>query len=481
MLLTSRYVVPVTAPFIEDGAILVQGSEIKETGKLDELRRKYPNEEVKDYGLSALMPGFVNTHTHLCYTAMRGLFEDMPYVDWKRSVLHCEPLMQDEDWVNSARLGALELLSGGVTTTADISRTQAGKIAIEESGLRGVVYHEVSTMHAESAQETVKRGLEEIAKWENEKNTDRLKFGLAAGHVYACHPKVYKEIVHQLDGADLPVAMHIAGNQAEADFIRYGSSPFSVHATEVSQGLDLNIPPWLPAGTTPIRYIYNWEFLDLKNVLLIHAIHVDEEDIAVLQRKKDNVSIAFCPRINAKLGMGLAPIEEYINRGITVGLGSDSPAAIDTVDIIGEMRTGLLLLRAFGGKGKNYMKSEKMLRMATIDAAKALHMDDEIGSLEVGKKADIIAVDLHNSHQNPTSDPAASVIHTANQDNVKMTMIDGKILYENFVHKSGLDRDGIVGTAHILRKRLRKEMNDDELIQSIIKKRVQDIAERYKR
>ena len=108
-------------------------------------------------------------------------------------------------------------------------------------------------------------------------------------------------------------------------------------------------------------------------------------------------------------------------------------------------------------------------------------MDDEIGSLEVGKKADIIAIDLHNSHQNPTSDPAASVIHTANQDNVKMTMINGKILYENFVHKSGLDRDGIVDAAHSLRKRLRVQMNDTELIKEIVKKRVQDISDRYKR
>ena len=108
-------------------------------------------------------------------------------------------------------------------------------------------------------------------------------------------------------------------------------------------------------------------------------------------------------------------------------------------------------------------------------------MNSEIGSLECGKKADIIAIDLHNSHQNPTSDPAATVIHTANQDNVMMTMIDGKILYEGFKHKSSLNRDAIVGEAHTLRKRLRKQMNDTQLIKEIVKKRVQDIADRYKR
>ena len=148
MLLTSRYVIPITAPFIEDGAILVRDNEIKDLGTAEELCRKYPNEELKDYGLAALMPGFIDTHTHLSYAAMRGLFEDMPYVDWKRSVLHCEPLMEQQDWINSARLGALELLASGITTTADIARTPASKIAICESGLRGVVYREVSTMHA---------------------------------------------------------------------------------------------------------------------------------------------------------------------------------------------------------------------------------------------------------------------------------------------------------------------------------------------
>lgn len=481
MLLTSRYVIPVTGPFIEDGAVLVEGDCIKEIGPVDELRRKYPQEEIHDYGLAALMPGFVDVHTHLSYTAMRGLFEDMPYVDWKRSCLHCEPLMSQQDWINSARLGALELLASGITTVADIGRTKAGRVAIQESGLRGVIYREISTMHADRAEQVLQEALNNISTWKEEADLSRMTFGLAAGHVYACHPKVYKSIAEYVGDSDMPVAMHIAGNQAEADFIRYGSSPFSVHATEISQGLGLELPPWLPAGTTPVRYIYNWGFLDLKNVLLIHAVHVDDEDIAVLQKKKDTVSIAFCPRINAKLGMGFAPITEYLDRGITVGLGTDSPAAVDTIDMIDEMRIGLFLTRALEGNGKRYMRSEQMLRMATIDAAKALRMDNEIGSLEVGKKADIIAVDLHNSHQNPTSDPAASVIHTANQDNVVMTMVDGKILYDRFTHVSGLDRDGIVGQAHVLRKRLRKEMNDTVLLKEIVTKQVQDMSDRYKR
>ena len=122
-----------------------------------------------------------------------------------------------------------------------------------------------------------------------------------------------------------------------------------------------------------------------------------------------------------------------------------------------------------------------MLRMATIDAARALRMDDQIGSLEPGKKADMIAVDLHNSHQNPTSNPESAVIYTANQDNVMMTMVDGKILYDNFVHVSGVDRDGIVSDARELRTRISRRVDDAELIEELKRRVDEDRRDRFDR
>ena len=149
--------------------------------------------------------------------------------------------------------------------------------------------------------------------------------------------------------------------------------------------------------------------------------------------------------------------------------------------MLDEMRVGLMINRAVNAGKHCGMTGEKMLRMGTIDAAKALRMDHLIGSLEPGKKADIIAVDLHNSHQNPTSDPASAVIYTANQDNVKWTMVDGKVLYDDFVHVSGMHRDEIVQTARDIRNRVRHGINDEVLREQILRRMEEDASDRLKR
>lgn len=479
MLLTAKYVMPITAPFIEDGAVLVDGNKIVAVGTADELKKKYPEEEVRDFGLAALMPGFVDCHTHLRYTALRGLFEDMCYADWKRSVLATEPFFEQKDWDTSARLGVLEAIASGITTVADIAFVDSAAKAISQAGLRAVLYREIVTIHPDHVQRALEDALEDIERWKQLSDTGRTRFGLAGGPVYATHPKVYSAIADYVGDTDMPVAIHLAGSQEEMDFIRYGSSKFSIHASQISNKLDVQLPPWLPAGVSSTRYVYNWGILDVPNILVVHGVHCDETDIEILS--KSNVSLAHCPRINAKLSMGYAPVNRMLEAGITVGLGTDSPAAVDTTDMIDEMRVGLMINRALNSSEKYTMTSEKMLRMATIDAAKALHLDDEIGSLEVGKKADIIAIDLHNSHQNPTSDPAAAVIHTANQDNVMWTMVDGQVLYDNFTHISGMPRTEIVETAREIRKRIRHGMHDETLRSQILKRLAEDASDRLKR
>lgn len=479
MLLTAKYVMPITSPFIEDGAVVVHGDKIVAVGPAAKLKAEYPDEEVRDFGLAAISPGFVDLHTHLRYTALRGLFEDMPYADWKRAVLRCEPFLSHGDWEDSAFLGALEAIASGITTLADITISGSPVKAIHRSGLRGVVYREVITMRPENVGDAMEEALADIERWkERTADTDRLTYGLAGGPIYSTHPKVYKAIAEHVGSSDMPVAMHLAGSREEADFIRYGSSPFSVHASQGSS-FDMEMPPWLPAGVSSVRYVYNWDILDVPNMLVVHAVQVDETDIKILAQQ--NVAVAHCPRINAKLGMGFAPVNDMLEAGMTIGIGTDSPAAVDTTDMLDEMRVGLMINRAVNAGRHRGMTGEKMLRMGTIDAAKALRMDHLIGSLEPGKKADIIAVDLHNSHQNPTSDPASAVIYTANQDNVMWTMVDGRVLYDNFVHVSGLQRDKIVDTAREIRSRIRHGMNDETLYRQILKRLEEDASDRLKR
>lgn len=187
------------------------------------------------------------------------------------------------------------------------------------------------------------------------------------------------------------------------------------------------MPPWLPAGCSPVRYLLNWGILDVPNIVAIHCVHVDDFDIEKLAER--NVAIAYCPSCNAKLSMGIAPVNKFLRAGIRVGLGTDSPAAANSMDPIAEMRIGLLIQRAAGDK-RNFIDTDQMVRMATLGAAECLNMQDSIGSLEPGKLADIIAIDLSNSHQAPTQNPNSAIVHTANQDNLLMTMVGGKILFD---------------------------------------------------
>ncbi|MEG0845105.1 MAG: amidohydrolase family protein, partial [Raoultibacter sp.] len=208
-------------------------------------------------------------------------------------------------------------------------------------------------------------------------------------------------------------------------FIKYGSSPFSIHAEDVKRGF-VEIPPWLPTGATPVNYALNWGAFDSHNVLAIHCVHINDEDLEKL--KEHDVAIAVCPRCNAQLGMGVPPINEFLRAGMRVGLGTDSPAATDSADMLTEMRIGMLVQRAVNVG--EFLNSATMLEMATMGGARALRMDDMIGSLEIGKYADVIAVDLSGSHQTPTTDPVSAVVNTVSGSDVLMTMVAGTILYE---------------------------------------------------
>ena len=194
MLLIAKYVIPVTSPYIEDGAVLVRDDKILDLGPASQLKDKYPEEEIRDFGLSVLMPGFVDVHTHLGYTALRGMFGDLPYAEWKRQVLHTEPFFTEEDWLDSARIGALEAVASGITTIADISASGVSRIPASEMGLRARVYYEVLTAQKEHAADAVRAGVEKIEQWKDECGSDLLDFGLAPGPVYGCHPSVFQAI-----------------------------------------------------------------------------------------------------------------------------------------------------------------------------------------------------------------------------------------------------------------------------------------------
>lgn len=447
MLLTARYVLPVAAPHIENGAVLIRDDKIVEIGDLEHLRALHPDEPVRDFGLAALMPGFVDLHTHLEYSAMRGLIDDLPYSQWKLQLMQKERLFSSQDWDDSALLGALEALQSGITTIGDITETGASGHAAQATGLRAFVYREVSTMDKHAVGETMARAADDIEAWRSTTDSDRITIGVSPHAVYACHPELFRKIAeYASDGT--PVAMHLAGSKEEYQFVKYGSSML---ANDVRDAHDAKAPLWLPTGVSPVRYVLQWGLFDVPNVLAVHCTQVDKLDIEVLA--EHDVAIAYCPRCNAKLGMGVAPVREFLHAGIRVGLGTDSPAASNSTDMFEEMRIGLLVQRALLGED-NFIIARQFVKMATLDAARALGIDDKVGSLEPGKQADIVAVDLSQSHQIPTHYPYSTLVHTANQENILCTMVGGKIVYDS--HEwSQLDHERVFARVEEMRVKLR--------------------------
>jgi 5-methylthioadenosine/S-adenosylhomocysteine deaminase len=429
MLLAARYVLPVSAPHIEDGAVLVVDDAIVEVGARADLEKRHPHQEVRDFGLAALLPGFVDTHTHLEYAAFRGSVDDLPYTQWKMQVLSKEAALSPEDWEASAALGAVEALASGITSIADITSSGASARAAARAGLRGIAYREVETMEKRRIPAVMEAALADIAEWRSYA-PGRLAIGIAPHAPYSCHPELFQRVAEVAASEGLPVAMHLAGSKDEYDFVKYGSSSLAVDFVDPTGWSDVG---WLPTGVSPVRYVLQWGLFKLPNVLAVHCVQVDDADIAVLA--DHDVAVAYCPRCNAKLGMGTAPLQKFLESGLRVGIGTDSPASNNTVDEFDEMRIGLLIQRGLTGEAA-FFTAERFVRLATLEAARAMRMDDQVGSLEVGKQADIVAVDLSSSHQVPTQDPYGALVHSANQENVVMTMVAGQICYDRgaFAH-----------------------------------------------
>ena len=452
MLLTAKYVLPVSAPHIEDGAVLVDGDRIVAVGSAAELIAANPGEEIRDFGLAVLMPGFVDLHTHLEYSVFRGAVDDVPYTAWKMQVQNKQSRLSSEDWMDSAVLGAMEAVGSGITTVADITSSGNSVRAARDTGLAGVVYREVSTMDKAKVADCMRAATADVDAWGEMAGDAPIEIGVAPHSPYTCHPSLFTAASALACERDLPVAIHLAGSRDEYDFVRYGSSNLAQDFREQSGWRDV---PWMPTGVSPVQYVLQWGLYDVPRVLAVHCVQVDDQDIDVLAQH--GVAVAHCPRCNAKLGMGIAPLRSFFEHGLTVGLGTDSPASNNTVDPFDEMRIGLLLQRGVTGETDfyRYFTARTFMRLATIHGARALGLEHEIGSLEPGKRADVIAVDLSSSpHMVPTADPYSALVHTANQKDVLATMVAGRWVFDRGDYLLA-DKERALARAREIREKLR--------------------------
>ncbi|HEX6718975.1 MAG TPA: amidohydrolase family protein [Pyrinomonadaceae bacterium] len=406
---SARWVLPMSAPAIENGAVAVDGERIAGVGTHAQIVEQFPEFQVEDLGDAAILPGLINTHTHLELTALRGYLEneERDFFAWlkKLTIARLERMTPDDIRV-SATWGVCEAVRAGITCVADASDSaKISMLALQDVGMRGVVYQESFGPDARLARENFEKLKLKLAEL-REIESGLVHAGVSPHAPYTvCGPQL--ELIADLARTEgLPLMMHAAESKAEELLLREGCGAFA-------EGLARREIEWKAPGVSTIQYLKQLGVLECRP-LLAHCIRVDEGDIETLRDTQSKV--AHCPKSNAKLGHGRAPFARFMQSGVVVGLGSDSVASNNTCDILEEARFATLLAR----EGGDYVSAAEALEVATLG-----------GQLSEGAQADLIAVSLNGAHQIPSYDPIATLIFASSGRDVILTVIGGREVYRN--------------------------------------------------
>ena len=421
-ILSADWVLPVEGEPIRDGAVVVSGDRITAVGPASELG------EGERFESSVIVPGLVSAHSHLEYAVYAGFGDGLPFPPWLALHVERKRRIGWDEMLASARLGAAECLRSGITTVADYSFSAAGAAACAELGLRAIVYLEVFGAEAESAREQFER---KLARADGH-TSGRVRLGVSPHAPYTCSLDVYE----WSRSLGLPVGTHLAESVAEHEWLVEGRGQFETLRDVVVD----------PLGETGIRALARRGLLG-PDVLAAHCVHVDAEEIGLLAEHR--VGIAHCPRSNAMLGCGIAPLAELMSATDRVGLGTDSPASTPPFDAFAELEAAALFARSRAGR-PDALSASEALELATLGAARVLGLDAEIGSLAPGKRADLAVVSLEGSTYLPWEDPAGAVVFGGSPERVTCTLVDGEIRY----NREEFEWRGLTDAATLARARL---------------------------
>jgi 5-methylthioadenosine/S-adenosylhomocysteine deaminase len=418
---SARWVLPISSGPIEHGAVAVDGPLIAGVGSAAEIATRFPQARVEDFGLSAILPGLVNAHTHLELTALRGYLEneEHDFFAWLRKLTLARlERMTAEDIRDSAAWGACEAVRAGITCVGDASDSAMLSMrALQEVGLRGVVFQESFGPDPRLARENFEKLKAKVAQL-REIETELVRVGVSPHAPYTVSAPQLELIADFAKSERLQLMMHAAESQAEDEFLREGRGLFA-------DGLARRGIEWTPPRVSTIQYLKQVGILDCQP-LLAHCIRVDDQDVETLRQSGSKV--AHCPKSNAKLGHGRAPLADFVASGITFGLGSDSVASNNTCDLFEEARFAALL-------SKNYKNSfptaSQMLAAATTGGAHCLGFEREIGTLSDASQADLIVVGLDGVHQLPVYDPVTALVFSSSGRDVALTIIAGREVYRD--------------------------------------------------
>ena len=390
---------------------IVRGDLLIRDGRIVSVGNRDGNsaDETIDATGCAVLPGFVQTHIHLCQTLFRGAADDLSLIDWlKKRIWPMEAAHTAESIRASARLGIAELIKGGTTcalTMETVRHTEEVLRVVEETGFRATVgkcmMDKGDDLPAELHEETrasIDESLKLIDEWHG-KADGRIRCCFAPRFAVSCTRELLAEVAKLARERGLIIHTHASENKAECEMVERET------------------------GMRNVAYLY-WLGIADKHVVLAHCIHLDEQEMKTLARTRTNV--AHCPSSNLKLGSGIAPVAEMLERGVSVSLGADGAPCNNRLDMFTEMRTASLLQKAL--HGPEVLPADRALRMATIDGARALGLADEIGSLEGGKLADVIVVNLNRLHAAPETEVVSSLVYSAQASDVTVAIIDGRIV-----------------------------------------------------
>lgn len=415
---------------IEAGAVYISGDRIQDVGLTADLQARYPQAEIVDCTGRVIIPGMINTHTHLFQTLLKGLGDDRVLKDWFTSMTGPSAVVLTPDDCYAAALhGCVESIKAGVTTLVDFmyvhprsGLTEPVIQAFEETGMRGVVGRGYMTAGADVGVpvpliEDVDAALTDARRLIRQYNKPgtRVQVGLAPCMIWGVDQETLEKTRRLADEEGALITFHVS------------ETPF-----EIENSLRR-------FGMRDLPFLEHLGFLG-PDVLAVHCVYCDDKDIRILKLR--DVKVSHNPCSNMYLASGFAPIPQMLLAGVTVSLATDGPASNNNHNLIHSLKFAALLHKGYH-RDATIITAEKVLEMATIDGARALGLQDEIGSIEVGKKADLVVLQFDNFFATPLHNPVSALIYAALGNEPELVMIDGQVVMQNRLMQT-------VSEAHVL-------------------------------
>jgi len=385
-----------------------------------------------------VLPGFIQTHIHLCQTLFRGAADDLPLLDWlKKRVWPMEAAHTAASIKASAELGVAELIKGGTTcalTMETVNHTEVVFKVVEDSGFRATIGKcmmdkgdDVPGELLEDTESSIGESLSLLDAWDGKAN-GRIRYCFAPRFALSCTRELLLRVAQLARERNVIVHSHASENRNECALVE---SETGLHNVAYLDSIGLS-------G---------------RHVVLAHCVHLDTAEFETLANTGTNVS--HCPSSNLKLGSGIAEITRMLDRGISVSLGADGAACNNRLDMFTEMRSMALMQKAM--YGPEVISAREALRIATTDGAKALGLENQLGTLEAGKRADVIVVNLDSLHATPGSgDPASALVYSAQTSDVRSVVIDGRIVMKDrkllTLDESSIIEDANRETAELIKR-----------------------------